>query len=295
MNGWGMNNPRFEWIDRAFQAYLDAHPTLREKWLLAQTIYTGPTRRSLLSVLPLQTGHRVLDIGTGFGAMTFDLGVHQSLQISSIDVDEQALDAARSIYNQLQVVGAFQSGTRISFTKADIEELPYEDNGFDFVVGRFVYQHLQNPQAATLEIFRVVRPGGHICLIDIDDQLVLTYPEHVGGFSRLQDAFIKLQHRKGGDRYVGRKLATYLQEGGFQVLATVIQPESQYAQIQTDDLGFQFMIDRFQQVREEILAHNLLTADEFDSSLEEIIRDAGCFQYHANGTVVVLAKKPLPQ
>jgi len=41
--------------------------------------------------------------------------------------------------------------------------LPYEDNRFDIVVARYVFEHIENPQRVAQELLRVVKPGGWIC------------------------------------------------------------------------------------------------------------------------------------
>lgn len=282
---------RFEQIDLAYQNYLQTHSDMAQRWLLEQTLYTGPNRRNLLNVLPVQAGHHVLDIGTGFGAMAFDLGAHLPLEIHAIDHDATTLEVARNIEQQLKIHMTLQPGTVCHFQEANVEALPFAEEQFQFVMARFVYQHLQNPHTASHEIARVLKPGGHVCLIDIDDQFVITYPEHSEGFNRLQKALIQLQSARGGDRFVGRKLATYMHEVGLQVLGTVIQPQSQFAAIGKNDVGLKFVVERFLHERSAILAQGLLSAAEFDRCLAEFIRDTGRWQLHANAVMIVIAKK----
>ena len=43
--------------------------------------------------------------------------------------------------------------------------LPYEDDRFDLVVPRYVFEHLDDPDRAVSELLRVTRPGGWICAI----------------------------------------------------------------------------------------------------------------------------------
>lgn len=45
------------------------------------------------------------------------------------------------------------------------DPLPYEDNRFDLVVSRYVFEHLPDPDWTARELLRVTRPGGWICAI----------------------------------------------------------------------------------------------------------------------------------
>jgi SAM-dependent methyltransferase len=42
------------------------------------------------------------------------------------------------------------------------ERLPYEDNRFDIVVARHVFEHIETPEIVAQELLRVVKPGGVI-------------------------------------------------------------------------------------------------------------------------------------
>lgn len=43
------------------------------------------------------------------------------------------------------------------------EPLPYEDNRFDLIVSRYVFEHIDDPEWAAGELLRVLKPGGWIC------------------------------------------------------------------------------------------------------------------------------------
>ncbi len=45
------------------------------------------------------------------------------------------------------------------------QDLPYEDERFDLVVSRYVFEHLADPEWAANELLRVTKPGGWICAI----------------------------------------------------------------------------------------------------------------------------------
>jgi len=45
------------------------------------------------------------------------------------------------------------------------QPLPYEDNRFDLIVSRYVFEHIPDPEWAARELLRVTKPGGWICAL----------------------------------------------------------------------------------------------------------------------------------
>lgn len=43
------------------------------------------------------------------------------------------------------------------------QPLPYEDERFDLIVSRYVFEHIASPEWAARELLRVLKPGGWIC------------------------------------------------------------------------------------------------------------------------------------
>lgn len=87
---------------------------------------------------------RILDVGCGRG--DFLRSVYAKTKYTyGIDPDKWALKRNPIIRNKY-----------IGFA----EELPFEDNFFDLVVSAWVLEHLDDPQKAFQEIFRVLKPGG---------------------------------------------------------------------------------------------------------------------------------------
>ncbi len=50
--------------------------------------------------------------------------------------------------------------TELDYPKIDMQNLPYKNNSFDFVISDQVIEHLKNPQKAILESYRVLKSGG---------------------------------------------------------------------------------------------------------------------------------------
>lgn len=153
-------------------------------------------------------GMRVADVGCGAG-ITSEL-LHDITQpggrIIGIDVSEKRIAHARERYTK----------DSIQFKQRDML-LPLEDLGtFDFVWVRFVLEYFLADSCAVVEnISRIVKPGGILCLIDLDYNCL----SHYGMSARMERTLFSivrtLQEKADFDPYVGRKLYSYLYDLGY--------------------------------------------------------------------------------
>ncbi|MEO1620177.1 MAG: class I SAM-dependent methyltransferase [Cyanobacteria bacterium J06632_3] len=153
----------------------------------------------------LGPGYRVLDLGCGTGSVTQRLAeaVYPG-NVIGVDISDQMLQKARTDY----------IGNNLSFEKADAYQMTFPDACFDLVHARFLFQHLKSPNQALREIYRILKPGGSLCVIDVDDAWFSLYPEpdSIAPFRR---QMLSIQKEQGGDPNVGRKLFSYLCCAGF--------------------------------------------------------------------------------
>jgi SAM-dependent methyltransferase len=112
--------------------------------------------------------------------------------------------------------------SNLNFQQADLYELPFPDNHFDFIYARLVFMHLTDPQKALQSLRRVLKPGGRILIEDADRDCMFFEPAP----SSLADFWKKVQdgqRRLGGDPNVGRKLTPYLKNNDFININTQVQ------------------------------------------------------------------------
>lgn len=109
-----------------------------------------PMALPLLSALPLADAHRILDCGTGTGALLPDLArAAPAATITAVDRAEGMLRIAPRLASQ-------------SLSAMDAEHLAIRDNSFDAATIIFVLFHLPDPQASLIELLRTLRPDGVI-------------------------------------------------------------------------------------------------------------------------------------
>ena len=94
----------------------------------------------------------VLEIGGGSGATADELArANPSLRLTTTDYDPVMVGAARKRLAKYPHVAARQ---------ADVTQLPFDDETFDFVVSFLMLHHVVDWEKAIAEVARVLRPGG---------------------------------------------------------------------------------------------------------------------------------------
>src|SRR6185437_5361251 len=94
----------------------------------------------------------------------------------------------------------------IEFRQADLTNLPFEETLFDWVVCRFVLEHLEKPLLAAKEFFRTLKKGGKICLVDLDG-IIFNIHSRNGELNAFLETF---RSKWKTDLFVGRKLPAIL-------------------------------------------------------------------------------------
>jgi ubiquinone/menaquinone biosynthesis C-methylase UbiE len=254
------------------------------QWLLLQTLYTGSSRRSGIAQLPIDSSYRGLDIGCGFGALTIEMAAAFGCTIEGVDGDQVILD-----YAKILAATVPQIGSRIKWVHAVIEHLPYRPQSQDFVTARFVFQHTINPKEALQELWRVIRPHGLLYIEDIDEQLILQYPEPPPAWQHILTAFSTLQRKRGGDRAIGRKLPVWLTHAGFQVQWVNPVWQSATYRVNSDSADFQWEIRRIQDQLPELYDAGLLTSDEWNAGINALLDTNTQWAFVGNASLQILA------
>ncbi len=155
----------------------------------------------------LKPGLKVLDLACGPGVISCEMAKMVAPgEVLGLDLSEQLLTLADTHRRQEGV-------TNVEFQLGDVYELNLGGRTFDFIYARFLFQHLSEPDKALANIVQALKPGGTLCVLDVDDDWVGLYPEPEG-FKAFVQAAAEGQRRSGGDRHVGHKLVGYFHAAG---------------------------------------------------------------------------------
>ena len=124
-----------------------------------------PAARDLVAHAKLQPGERVLDIGTGRGAVLFGAAdaVGPTGRVVGIDL------SARMV--ELTTAEAAARGLQhVSVTQGDAEQPDFPDGSFDAILGGLVLFMLPDPSAALLNYKKLLEPGGRLCFTTFGKQ-----------------------------------------------------------------------------------------------------------------------------
>jgi demethylmenaquinone methyltransferase/2-methoxy-6-polyprenyl-1,4-benzoquinol methylase len=118
-------------------------------------------RRRLVSLLQLNGGEKVLDVCTGTGKLAFLLSkkVGEQGSVYGVDFSEEMLgEAGRKLSPR---------SSNLSFSLSDAKKLNFPENSFDAVTVSFGMRNIPDTAAALHEAFRVLKPGGRFCCLEL--------------------------------------------------------------------------------------------------------------------------------
>ena len=103
-----------------------------------------------------------IDVCTGTGVFARALARYGGFEsIVGVDITPAMLEEARQ--NSSQELDL----CNLEFMLGDAVTLPFSDDFFDVAVTRLAIHHLPEPYLAIKEMARVVKPGGHVVIVDI--------------------------------------------------------------------------------------------------------------------------------
>lgn len=198
--------------------------------LKQQAAASEAMERGILTRAGLRPGMNVLDMACGPGVVS---GLMANMvgdgSVTGVDLSEHLLGEARD--------AAADAGLdNVRFQQANVYELDLPEAQFDFAYARFLFQHLEHPQKALAAASRVLKPGGVLAILDIDDDWLSLYPEPET-FTSFTRRAAEAQQSRGGDRHIGRKLGTLLTRAGYTEVGVEVTT------VTSADLGMKNFLD----------------------------------------------------
>lgn len=161
----------------------------------------------------LQPDFKVLDVGSGPGTITVDFAKNYLTGkdgfIIGIEPTQELIDRSNSYKEEVA-----PELTNIQFQIGSVYKIPFDDNTFDLVHAHQVILHLHDPILALQELKRVTKPGGYVCVKDVDIESAIVTPEKYEVLKQFR--LLKAQASKSTDVRAGRKLREKALKAGYE-------------------------------------------------------------------------------
>ena len=232
-------------------------------------------RNFVCNSVPLQSGDSVLSVGCGPGFETAVIAdeVGAEGDVTGLDVNKDVLTAARDRCSDLP---------QVSFQHGDVTELQAADESFDHVRAKQVLQFVDDVDSALEEVFRVLKPGGRVTLVEaVRESQVL----HSSDPERMQRA-MEVYREARGDRQFGTRFVSLLPEAGFSLEEIV--PRSRVHREINEQVEQGIEVQRG--FLESSDAFDAAEVDAWEQELGEL-DDAGQFLF-CGTTLLYLGRKP---
>ena len=215
-------------------------------------------------------GSTVLEAGCGVGAQTVTLASQSpGAHFTCIDCSEASLAEAEKRVKD----AGFRN---VTFQRADIFDLPFGPNSFDYVFICFVLEHLPKPGRALASLRRVLRSGGTITVIEGDHGSAYFSPDSDAAKKAIA-CLVHVQREMGGNALIGRELYPLLASAGFRDVT--VSPRMVYVDHSRPQLVEGFTKQTFtamvEGVREKAIQRGMITEAEFEQGICDLYRTSG--------------------
>ena len=118
------------------------------------------TTRDLARLAGISAGMRVLDVGGGIGGPARLLANEYGANVTVLDLTAE--------YCRVGALLTARTGLteRVTFRQGDALDLPFEDGQFDLIWTQHSSMNIEDKARLYAEIFRVLRPGGRLALLE---------------------------------------------------------------------------------------------------------------------------------
>lgn len=184
--------------------------------VLAQAL--APSTAALLDRLGPLDGFTIIDAACGGGDVTVELArrAGPAGRVVGLDLDTEKLQAAADRARALKLANC-------RFAATDVTK-PWAIRGANMVYARFIMTHLREPERLLSHAWNSLPVGGLMVVEDIDAEGMFWYPPSAA-IETFRDLYVGVTRLKGCDPFIGRRLETLLEAGGYADIRTaLVQP-----------------------------------------------------------------------
>jgi len=125
---------------------------------------------TLISEMPIEKNHTLLDIGAGTGFFTIPMAQNTSGKVYAMDPDRRMLSI---IEDKAKEKGL----TNIELIQDYIENLNLQNDSVDFAMASLILHEVSSLSKALSKIYEVLKSGGHLLCLEYEkDDLIVEGP-----------------------------------------------------------------------------------------------------------------------
>lgn len=125
---------------------------------------------TLISQMPIQKNHTILDVGAGSGFFTIPMAECTSSTVYALDPDRRML-------NVIEEKAKGKSITNIELFQDFIESISIQNNSVDFAMASLILHEVSSLTKSLSNIFEVLKTGGHLLCLEYEkDDLIIEGP-----------------------------------------------------------------------------------------------------------------------
>jgi demethylmenaquinone methyltransferase/2-methoxy-6-polyprenyl-1,4-benzoquinol methylase len=136
--------------------------------LLSLGIDRGWRKHAINLLKPLEPKY-ILDVATGTGDFAFQALTLNPVKVTGIDISDGMLSVGRKKIQKRNLAD------KIVLESGDSENLHFEENKFDAVTVGFGVRNFENLEKGLREIFRVLKPGGMVVILEFSRPRAFPY------------------------------------------------------------------------------------------------------------------------
>ncbi|ERK30620.1 class I SAM-dependent methyltransferase [Clostridium intestinale] len=124
----------------------------------------------LISQMPIEKNHTLLDIGAGSGFFTIPMAESTTNKVYAMDPDFRMLKVIEEKAKEKGI-------TNIELIQDYLENLNIENDSIDFAMASLILHEVSSLSNALSKIYEVLKPGGHLLCLEYEkDELVVEGP-----------------------------------------------------------------------------------------------------------------------
>ena len=95
----------------------------------------------------------------GPGYLSLELAKSSIYKVTGLEISKTFIEIAQD--------NAKKANVDVQFRHGNASEMPFEDKTFDFIICVAAFKNFSQPVEAIREMYRVLKPGGKACIVDL--------------------------------------------------------------------------------------------------------------------------------